>query len=101
MVRLTPQTAPLKKPDNLHQAMFCDTRFAPKKESPEPSGKTSGGPRAGRRARNFDDVAQTHQPESENSMPQPLGSEQEILFRNLGLWQEKSAVLNRFNQLET
>jgi hypothetical protein len=34
-------------------------------------------------------------------MPQPLGNEQEILFRNLGLWQEKSSVLNRFNQLET
>src|SRR5713101_962150 len=34
-------------------------------------------------------------------MPQPLGNEQEILFRKLGLWQEKSSVLNRFNQLET
>src|SRR5260370_39772858 len=34
-------------------------------------------------------------------MPQPLGNEQEILFRNLGLWQEKSSLLNRFNQLET
>lgn len=48
----------------------------------------------------FDDVAQ-HQLESENSMPQPLGTEQEILFRNLAFWQEKIAVLKRFNQLET
>jgi hypothetical protein len=43
----------------------------------------------------------THQPEPENAMPQPLGSKQEILFRNLVFWQEKIAGLNRFNHIET
>ncbi len=41
----------------------------------------------------------THQPEPENPMPQPLGIEQAILFRKIAFWQEKIAVLNRFNHI--
>jgi hypothetical protein len=30
-------------------------------------------------------------------MPQPWGTEQAILFRKIGIWQEKFAELNRLN----